>query len=489
MTNLTPVPGMDSVPQLEVTTPALGGPGGPMNSQAQALLNRTEALSAEKTSITDLYRYTRPSILGGGEGDSRWQRNSSVSALATRFHSYGPVHHARARLRQCVDFPVAANCAIGGSTTTDVLARINTSIATWLALGVTFATLFMSRNDRPAGIPATQSIANMLEIETRIRNAGIVVIWMTDIPPTDAAAVGAPVFTTDQVAEHHACIAWQRSRRWQRNVYVCDTTQFGWLTTSTLGYAIVGWLSDHTHESQEAATRTGQALASLLGTIFPVYSLRPYVNVSAGYNATKNPGGTINANPLTTGSAGTITASTGTCTGSVADSHTVQHLNCTGVTTVCSKEDIVNAAGVTETWQKLVITGTPTESAPSVEFQNNVGVANLSAGDIIEAYSEYDAPAGNTGYSSIFFGLRLAHTSSSVIVVCEDGGIASGETVFVGDALAHPSYLLKTPPMTIPTGVTLNTLRTRGTVVLRQNVAANVTVRFRSVDCHKIVYA
>lgn len=432
--------------------------------------------------------YSRLSVIGGIEGDSRGQRNSSASALATRFHSYGWVHHARALMRQSVDFPVTTNFAIGGSTTTNVLARIDTSIAAWLTSGVTFAVLFMSRNDRPAGISAATSIANMLEIERRVLKAGLVVIWMTDIPPTDAQAVGAPVFTTDMVAEHHACINWQRSRRFQRNVYVCDLTQYGWLTTSTLGYAIPGWLSDHTHESQEAATRTGQALARLLRILFPIVDLRPYVNVSAAYNATKNPGGIINANPLTTGTAGSIIASTGTCTGVVADSHTVQHLNCTGVTTVCSKEDIVNANGVTETWQKLVITGTPTESAPSIEFQNNVGVANLVAGDVIEAYSEYDAPAGNTGYSSIFFGLRLAHTSSSVIVVCEDGGLASGETAFIGDSLAHASYLLKTPPMTIPSGVTLNTLRTRGTVVLRQNVAANITIRFRSVDCHKIVY-
>lgn len=432
--------------------------------------------------------YSRLSVIGGIEGDSRGQRNSSASALATRFHSYGWVHHARAKMRQSVDFPVTTNCAIGGSTTTDVLARINTSIATWLANGVTFVVLFMSRNDRPAGISADTSIANMLEIERRILRAGLIVIWMTDIPPTDAAASGAPVFTTDQVAEHHACINWQRSRRFQRNVYVCDLSQYGWLTTSTLGYAIVGWLSDHTHPSQEASTRYGHALASLLATLFPIVDLRPYVNLSSAYNATKNPSGIINSNPLTTGSGGTITASTGTCTGTVADNHTVQHLNCTGVTTVCSKEDIVNAAGVTETWQKLVITGTPTESAPSVEFQNNVGVANLTGGNVIEAYIEYDAPAGNTGYSSIFFGLRLAHTSSSVIVVCEDGGLASGETAFIGDSLAHTSYLLKTPPMTIPTGVTLNTLRTRATIVLRQGVAANVTVRFRSVDCHKIVY-
>lgn len=44
MTNLTATPGWDDVLQIEVTTPALGGPGGPANAQAQALLNRFEAL-------------------------------------------------------------------------------------------------------------------------------------------------------------------------------------------------------------------------------------------------------------------------------------------------------------------------------------------------------------------------------------------------------------------------------------------------------------
>lgn len=44
MANLIPTPGWDDVPQLETNTPVLGGPGGVANAQAQALLNRLEAL-------------------------------------------------------------------------------------------------------------------------------------------------------------------------------------------------------------------------------------------------------------------------------------------------------------------------------------------------------------------------------------------------------------------------------------------------------------
>lgn len=53
MANLTPVPGLDSVPQLETNTRALGGPGGPMNTQAQALLNRSEYLNEKVVSVKD----------------------------------------------------------------------------------------------------------------------------------------------------------------------------------------------------------------------------------------------------------------------------------------------------------------------------------------------------------------------------------------------------------------------------------------------------
>jgi len=44
MANLTPTPGWDNVPQHEISTVAIGGPGGTANAQAQALLNRLEAL-------------------------------------------------------------------------------------------------------------------------------------------------------------------------------------------------------------------------------------------------------------------------------------------------------------------------------------------------------------------------------------------------------------------------------------------------------------
>ncbi len=78
MTNLTPVTGWDDVPQLETQTRAVGGPGGAMNAQAQALLNRTQVMNPDNLLDSD-----------GLSGDEAWSMRKgrdwwriSVSRLA-----------------------------------------------------------------------------------------------------------------------------------------------------------------------------------------------------------------------------------------------------------------------------------------------------------------------------------------------------------------------------------------------------------------------
>lgn len=73
MANLTPTPGWDPVPQLEINTKALGGAGGPANSQAQALLDRTE-LIAQGTA-------TAASAITGAEVVSVSQLNSGTKGI------------------------------------------------------------------------------------------------------------------------------------------------------------------------------------------------------------------------------------------------------------------------------------------------------------------------------------------------------------------------------------------------------------------------
>lgn len=64
MTNLVENPSFDNVVQLETTTAALGGPGGPMNAQAQALLNRTAYLATQKANSADLAASSGAGLMG-----------------------------------------------------------------------------------------------------------------------------------------------------------------------------------------------------------------------------------------------------------------------------------------------------------------------------------------------------------------------------------------------------------------------------------------
>lgn len=72
MANLTPVDSFDDVIQLETTDVAIGGAGGIMNAQAQALLNRTaylkgvyDALAAAKADLSALSGYATTASLSG----------------------------------------------------------------------------------------------------------------------------------------------------------------------------------------------------------------------------------------------------------------------------------------------------------------------------------------------------------------------------------------------------------------------------------------
>ncbi|MNQ56864.1 hypothetical protein D3C85_710010 [compost metagenome] len=54
MTNLTPASSFDNVRQLETTDLGLAGPGGPLNEQAQSLLNRTKYLNDKRLDLSDI---------------------------------------------------------------------------------------------------------------------------------------------------------------------------------------------------------------------------------------------------------------------------------------------------------------------------------------------------------------------------------------------------------------------------------------------------
>lgn len=128
MSNLTPTPGWDDVPQLDITTQALGGPGGPMNLQAQALINRTEVLNPDSVSApgSALDGTEKWSFKKGGA----WVR-ASLSAIAnfalaiwTVAIASGVGAVARTIMARLLDLPISVKDfgATGDGTTDDTTA-------------------------------------------------------------------------------------------------------------------------------------------------------------------------------------------------------------------------------------------------------------------------------------------------------------------------------------------------------------------------------
>jgi hypothetical protein len=94
MANLTPTAALADVPQLEIGTYALAGPGGPMNAQAQALLNRIqyviETLLIQKANLESANVFTKAQArsmldLGNVSGTVSidWTESNSIRMVLT----------------------------------------------------------------------------------------------------------------------------------------------------------------------------------------------------------------------------------------------------------------------------------------------------------------------------------------------------------------------------------------------------------------------
>lgn len=125
MTNLTPAATFDDVQQLETTTVALGGPGAPMNVQAQALLNRTQYLYVQLNNLAavattgDYNRLiNRPAL-----GSAAYQPSSAFATAAQGAKADGA---AQASALSAVAFSGSYNDLIGKPFPADAPSDSNT---------------------------------------------------------------------------------------------------------------------------------------------------------------------------------------------------------------------------------------------------------------------------------------------------------------------------------------------------------------------------
>lgn len=213
----------------------------------------------------------------------------------------------------------------------------------------------------------------------------------------------------------------------------------------------------------------GRAIAAAVNAQYPEPALLPVTNGGL-YDATYNPLGVLNSNPLMTGTTGTFS---GGATGSMATSWGLAQT--ANLTAVASK---VTSGG--KEWQQVAISGTAADANQQVTLTTFPTIGNFAAGDKIEAVCEVDVNAGATGIWGP--ALEIQPTGSGTSLVSTNY-YSSGRGNGVPLALAY-SGVLRTPPMTVVSGMTqlwvgINCRAENG-------LAAAMTFRVRAIGLRKL---
>jgi hypothetical protein len=243
---------------------------------------------------------------------------------------------------------------------------ILTQLASVLACPAEMVIYLASTNDRSDGLTAAQTIANYDATMRAIPAAGKRLIMLTDLPRGISGGVAG--FTGTPLANH------QYVRRWllaNRNNYPGVTVLDTWPRfvdpADSTSKAKAGLLYDGAHMNAAGAfALANDVIVPHLSRVYAPINILPASNADV-WDASLNLNGSLNANPMCLGTAGTLG---GGATGIVADG--LQVVGATGATVVASKQ--VDADG-TE-WQRIVCSGTPTGT---IQIRNVF--SNTSPGD------------------------------------------------------------------------------------------------------------
>lgn len=367
-----------------------------------------------------------------GLGDSRMARGWTYATNDVRKNVNGLQYWTELLSGARVEFRPQDDFGVNGDTTTQVLARLDTALASTAS---TFMVL-VGTNDRSAGMTAAQTISNMIEIANRLVAAGKDVIWVAETPRV--------TISTEQNNYHQAVYAWQKTKLPDYGVRVADCTEAIVDKSNTSSWApIQRKFEDQLHPTADGCF--SMVRFGILPLIQQMFSPRDLLSYSGFdlYNSTYNLRGNLMANSVMGGTAG-AKLGTPTPTGDVADSYTVTPSTATGMTTVASKQ-VVGSREL----QRIAFTGTGSSTNPSVELIQSGSAVNarIAAGDVIQAAVYVDS-AANVDLKGLSLQLRAGVGGAFSFAVT--GQRETGARYMPLDAF---SGVLLTPPLTLPVGV------------------------------------
>lgn len=365
-------------------------------------------------------------------------------------------------------FPNDQNFGVVGDDSADVLARVGSAITCSAATVV----VFCSTNDAANGLTGAQSIANLSAIVQALLNAGKIVILVAELPRGDSVNTSSRLAGNDLLG-HMAVAQWCRAQIGvYPNLYVLDVWPGFADLASANGDAVAGRLHDGLHISYNGNLLFAQLALPLFQALFPAVNLLA-VSAADLYDATHNPRGAINANPLMAGTAGTKANG---ATGNVADSFGLIGFTTGGA--VAAAKTTVDG----KVFQDLVISGTPT--AGNVAFRTDAATpaSKVAPGDWVEAYADIEILDVTQPYEAVTLYVQLDGTTPTTSVNARFLKQSSG-------GLTHSNAwrgLYRTPPLQVPAS-TVSLVRTTVFVYPVLSATAGLTVRIGSVALRKVI--
>ena len=398
-------------------------------------------------------------------GDSRVDYGRVNTSSNKQFTARSIMSWLRFLTKQSFDIDIADVHAAAGITSAQVLALMQAepSIPDCGTVVVLCAT-----NDWNTITDSAVTIATLKQIEDLAISRGQIIVWINELPRDGANALSAT-----QLKNHLNVVMWLSQRGSRAGVYVADA--FGAVVDQTNSSAapLASMLSDGLHQNGFGAHTIASTLKPIFDYLFAPRNLLSRT-AAESYDATNNPRGALNTNPMMGFTGGTITApGAGSMSGSLAANYTATLTNGTGLTVTLSK---VTSGG--KAWQQMAITGTPTSAGATLKIAATTSIASLvSASDTIDQTCEVEVDAGQTGLNSVQMEASLSGLNR------RDLAAYNATDLFPNVAL---SGVQRIGPF-VAGAEAVGFYKPQLSVFFLQNVAVSATIRMRALCARKVI--
>lgn len=396
--------------------------------------------------------------------------------------SYGYASWMRMLTNQRVNLHPKNNFGVSGNKFSDMLARINTVLASECAIYIVEG----GTNDFPTITDETSyqtTVDTWVAIVQRLRSAGLVIVL-----PAPPRASGT--LTTAQVGYQQRFTNFQREFCYANLGYIfCDYLGYWTDQTSALNIPRAGVTMDGIHPNSTGAYYMGKALADIINTLLPPLPTS-FLPASDIYNATYNPtgnllfSGTTNLG-LLAGTGGVQSANAGlTYAGTgFATLNFFQRLAATSTATVTlSKEnpriDAGRLSGERQIIQLAAASGGGADEIYMILY--TVPIVSVAVGDWIYAECNVEVTAAPVNIISIdmyMLETRPANSQASADMLFNTGGGLWPSVTYQG--------VMRSPPIQRQSDSTVIQMQVR----IRAKTdagAASVTMKLGDVTVRKV---